>query len=99
VAELPNVVAAYNKFHAQGFDVLGVSLDRPGDEAKLRQFVRDKKMPWRQIYAGGEGIARTYGVQAIPFTLLIGRDGRIAGVNLRGDDLEPAVKAALAAKK
>jgi peroxiredoxin/outer membrane lipoprotein-sorting protein len=99
VAELPNVVAAYNKFHAQGFDVLGVSLDRPGDEAKLRQFVRDKKMPWRQIYAGGETIARTYGVQAIPFTLLIGRDGRIAGVNLRGDDLEPAVKAALAAKK
>jgi hypothetical protein len=31
-----------------------------------------------------------------PFTLLIGRDGRIAAVNPRGEKLEPAVQAALA---
>jgi hypothetical protein len=36
-----------------------------------------------------------YGVQAIPFTLLIGRDGKIAAVGARGELLAPAIEAAL----
>lgn len=30
VAELPNVVAAYNKYHSQGFEVIGITLENPG---------------------------------------------------------------------
>ncbi|QUV84931.1 hypothetical protein [Chloracidobacterium aggregatum] len=41
-------------------------------------------------------IAKQYGVTAIPFTLLIGRDGKIAAVDPRGEKLEPAIRAALA---
>src|SRR5436190_5032406 len=36
--ELPNVVAVYDRFHAKGFEVLGVSLDRANSQAKLAQF-------------------------------------------------------------
>ena len=99
VAELPNLLAAYRKYHAKGFDIVGVSLDRPGDRGRLAAFIRDRRMAWRQVYDDKGTLARRYGVQAIPFTLLIGRDGRIAMVNPRGPDaLDDAVKAALARK-
>ena len=93
-AEIPNLKANYEKYHAKGFDVVGVSLDR-GD-AELRKYIADNAMPWPQLFDAKHPDAKTYGVQAIPFSLLIGKDGKIAAVNPRGEELEPAIKAALA---
>jgi outer membrane lipoprotein-sorting protein/peroxiredoxin len=101
VAEVPNVVTAYNTYKGKGFDVIGVSLDKAGDRPKLLTFTQSNKMPWRQIYDGKwwqSAVAEAYGVKAIPFTLLIGRDGKIAAVSPRGEGLAVAVKAALAKK-
>jgi peroxiredoxin len=98
IAELPNVVSAYNKYHDQGFDVLGISLDRPDEKEKLEKFIVENKMPWRQVYDGGyweAANAVAWGVKAIPFTVLIGKDGKIVDVNLRGEALAPAIEAAL----
>lgn len=100
-AELPNVIAAYNKYQKQGFEVLGISLDNANAQAALTQFIKENKMPWRQIYEGKgwEGtISSQYQVRSIPFTLLLGRDGRIAAVNVRGATLEPAIQQALTQK-
>lgn len=100
-AEVPNIVAAYDKYHAKGFDVLGVSLDREGDRGKLIEFTKANNMPWRQVYEGkywNSANVKTYGIHAVPFALLIGRDGKIAAVNAFGDELDPAVQAALAKK-
>lgn len=96
VAEMPNVAKVYRTYHTRGFDIIGVSLDRPGDAAKVVAFVRQKNIPWPQIHAGAPQIAQRYGVQAIPFTLLVGRDGRIAAVGARGPELEQAVREAVA---
>ncbi len=97
VRELPNVLKAYGQYHAQGFDIIGVSLDQ--DKAKLMSFTKEKQMPWPQ-YCDGKGweskLAATYGVNSIPATYLLGRDGKIIGKDLRGEALEAAVKAALA---
>ena len=96
IGELPNVKANYDKYKADGFDIVGVSLDE--DEEALRNFIKAKEMPWAQLFDAkgwANADAKTYGVQAIPFTLLIGKDGNIAAVNPRGEALEPAIKAAL----
>ena len=101
VGEMPNVVAAYNKYHADGFEIIGVSLDPLSDRTKLETFVGDHKMPWRQIFDGKFWSAENavaYGVHSIPFTVLVGRDGKIAAVSARGPDLAPAVEAALKAQ-
>ncbi|BCM94257.1 thiol-disulfide oxidoreductase ResA [Abditibacteriota bacterium] len=97
VAELPNVKAAYGKYHDQGFDVVGISLDQSTEP--LTKFIKEKEMPWRQVFDGyWDGpIATGYNVRAIPATLLIGKDGKIAAVGARGPALEPAIQAALAA--
>jgi thiol-disulfide isomerase/thioredoxin len=99
VAELPNVLASYKTYHPKGFEIVGISLDNAGEKAKLQAFVKQRNMPWRQIYDGkgwGSALAKAYGIQAIPFTLLIGKDGKIAAVGARGEALAPAIKAALA---
>ena len=96
VAEMPNLKEAYDKYHAQGLEIVGVSLDR--DRAALQSFVKSRKLAWPQIFDDKGAMAKIYGVRAIPFALLVGRDGKIAAVNLRGDDLEAAVKAALVKK-
>jgi peroxiredoxin/outer membrane lipoprotein-sorting protein len=101
VAELPNVTAAYQKYHSRGFDVIGISLDKPNGTEKLRAFTQSHGMPWRQIYDGKTNNpvnALAYGVRAIPFTVLIGKDGKIAALSVRGQSLAPAIEAALARK-
>jgi len=99
-AELPNVIATYKKFHAQDFEIIGVSLD--SDREKLDGFLQKQDgMTWAQ-YFDGEGwqnkLAGKYGVESIPFTVLVGRDGKIIGTDLRGEKLESAVAAALEKK-
>ncbi|MCS7079679.1 MAG: TlpA family protein disulfide reductase [Chloracidobacterium sp.] len=99
VAEIPTLRAVYEKYKAQGFEVLSISLDDEDTQAGVPAFIKKNKMTWRHI-CDGQGwetpIAQRYGVKAIPFTVLVGRDGKIAAVNIRGEALEPAVKAALA---
>jgi thiol-disulfide isomerase/thioredoxin len=98
--ELPNVIATYKKHHADGFEIIGVSLD--SDRDKLETFLKQTDgMTWQQ-YFDGQGwsnkLAVKYGVDSIPFAILVGPDGRIIGKSLRGEDLENAVAGALAKK-
>lgn len=89
VAELPNVLKAYEKYHSKGFDVVGISLDI--DKARLTGFVQQQKMGWRQYFDGKGGtnkLAAKYGVQSIPTTYLLDGEGKIIAKNLRGEDLE-----------
>jgi len=97
IGEMPNVIASYKKYHAAGFDVVGISLDQ--DKSSLTTFIAQNKMPWRQVFDGkgwGSAVAQQYGVHSIPFGLLLNRDGTIAAVSVRGDDLPTAIQAALA---
>lgn len=97
VAELPNVIAAYETHHSSGFEIVGISLD--SDERKLDSFIEENNMPWRQFFDGRgwkNELAQKYGVRSIPATFLLDEDGVIIGRNLRGAALEQAVAAALA---
>ncbi|HLP01411.1 MAG TPA: TlpA disulfide reductase family protein [Opitutaceae bacterium] len=94
--EIPNVLAAYEKYHAKGFEVVAVSLDR--DEAELKKFIEEKKMVWPQIFEGASEIAEKFGVEAIPTTYLVGADGKIVARDLRGEDLAKHLDVLLAGK-
>ena len=65
--ELPNVIAAYQKHHAQGFDIIGVSLDQ--DKTQLLSFIKDQNMTWPQFFDGqgwGNKLAVKYGIEPFP---------------------------------
>jgi peroxiredoxin len=96
VAELPNVLKTYEKYHDKGFDIIGISLDQAKD--KLTKFIEDKKMPWRQYFDGlgwQNKLGAKYGVNSIPATYLLDKEGKIIAKNLRGEALEKAVAKAL----
>ena len=78
-AEMPNVLAAYDKYHAKGFEVIGVSFDQK-KEAWLKA-VDQLKMPWLQIsdLKGWQSAATpAYKIDAIPDNILIDPQGNRA---------------------
>jgi len=101
VAELPAVAALHKKYHAQGLEIVSISLDDEQTPAGIAAFAKKHGMIWRQVY-DGKGflgpLAAPYKINAIPFTLLIGRDGKIAAVALRDEKLDAAVQDALTKK-
>jgi len=99
VGELPNVIATYQKHHAQGFEIIGVSLDE--DQTKLTNFIKSQDMTWQQFFDGqgwNNKLALKYGIESIPATYLLDGEGKIIGKDLRGEVLEQAVTSALAKK-
>lgn len=87
--ENPNVVAAYNKYHDKGFNIISVSLDRKGGERAWKDAIVKDKMDWNHVsrlqYFGP--LAQLYNVNAIPSTFLLDENGIIIDNNLRGQDL------------
>ncbi len=99
VDELPHLKAAYEKYHAEGFEVIGISLDKDGD--KLAAFTKKHALEWPQLF-DGQGwqnkLAQAYGIRSIPATFLLDREGKIIAKGLRGTALATKVGEALAAK-
>ena len=96
-AELPNVVRAYDRYHARGFDVVGVTLDgiQRVPATRVESFTADQKMKWQQVYADAADVARSYGVDAIPAAFLVDGDtGTIlaAGDATHGDALSATIE-------
>lgn len=98
VAWLQNV---YDADHDRGFEIVGVNLDPLQDEKAspesflpaARRFALDYNLRWPNLLNGtGEAdIARSYGVAQIPASVLIDRDGKVAGLDLVRKNLQPAV--------
>jgi len=96
VAELPNTLKVYEKYHDKGFEIIGVSLDV--DQPSLERFLKENKVTWRQFFDGKKWdnkLAMKYGVNLTPTTYLLDGEGKIIGKDLRGAKLEAAVAKAL----
>ncbi len=81
--EMPNVVAAYEKFHEKGLDIVGVSLD--GQRAPWVEAIEKLKMPWVHLsdLKGWESlVTKVYKINAIPDNLLIDPQGKIVARGL-----------------
>jgi peroxiredoxin len=93
--ELPNVQAAYAKYHAQGFEVIGVSLDSDKDREKLVDFVRTHELPWPQHFDGRgwkNEFAVKFGIRAIPAMFLLDQEGKVVSTDARGPKLEAEIR-------
>lgn len=103
VAEMPNIKEVYQKYHEQGFEVIGISLDKEVDAAKA--FFEKQEIPWKTVIGHDDEtrgpkhpMVEKFGIRSIPTMILLGRDGKIAAVNARGEKLEPQVKKLLEKK-
>jgi peroxiredoxin len=87
--ENPNVVAAYNKFKTNNFTILGVSLDQ--DKQSWIDAIKADGLNWSHMsdlkYWESAAVP-AYGIDGIPFNVLVDPNGIIVASNLRGADLE-----------
>lgn len=96
IAEMPNIRANYEKYHDQGFEVIAISIDSKLDA--LNQYVQKEQPPWTVVAdrhaktPASKQLAAYYGVNAIPCTILIGRDGNVVSLSARGPQLEQQLK-------
>ncbi len=95
VAEMPHMKELYAKFHDQGVEFIGISLDQPGDGLdKLKKFVEDKEIPWPQYYQGKgwqSDFSGSWGISGIPALFVVDADGNLYSTEARGklEDLLP----------
>lgn len=87
--ENPNVLRVYNKYHNKGFEILGVSLDKTKEA--WTGAIKQDGLPWKHVsdlQFWNNAVAQQYGVSAIPYTVLVDREGKVLAKNLRGPALE-----------
>ncbi|MDR1744114.1 MAG: AhpC/TSA family protein [Dysgonamonadaceae bacterium] len=88
-AEMPNVVEAYKKYKAKGFEVVGVSLDK--DKNAWLKGIKDLNITWPQmsdLLYWKSPVVELYAFQGIPHTVLLDKEGVIIAKNLRGKALD-----------
>ena len=108
IGDILNIKRIHDTYKDQGFDVIGVSLDT--DETKLRNYLKENDIRWRQIFSGLERqcpLVKQSDVKSVPARWLIGRDGNLIAHEAnhklmsrkgREPDLERLVAAAVADK-
>ena len=99
IRELPYVVKAYDRYHAKGLEIVGVSLDK--DKASWLAAIEQTGQKWPQMsdLKGWDCLgAQFYGIQSIPANVLIDEHGKILARDLRGDALLEEIESRLSAE-
>lgn len=90
MTETANWLKSFEAFQADGFSILGVSLDHRDTAAQVRATLTEKKIRWPQIFEGefwDSPLAQKYGVVTLPYAVLVERStGKVlaSGDALRG---------------
>jgi peroxiredoxin len=94
--ENPNMVKIYKEYNSKGFEIFSVSLDKAKDA--WVKAIKDDGLTWTHVsdlkFWQCEA-AITYNVSAVPYTVLLDREGKIAAKGLRGEELFNRIKALL----
>ena len=75
--EMPSIEKLYNEFGPQGLVVLGVSVDDPGAEDAIREFVKQYGLTFTVLHDAKQETKTNYQVTGFPETFVIGREGTI----------------------
>lgn len=87
--EMPNVVAAYKKYHKKGFEIVGFSFDFDKDDWK--EAIEEWDMGWvhlSDLKFWQSEAGQIYDIHSIPDNILIDPNGTIVARGLRGPELE-----------
>lgn len=92
-AEIPHIAQIHEKYGGKDFVVISLNVwDKHDAQAKA---IKDLNMTWMQLTDATKISTDTYGIEGIPQIMLIDKDGTIIARDLRGNEIEQAVKRAL----
>jgi thiol-disulfide isomerase/thioredoxin len=98
VAEIPNMVKAYEKYHNRGFDVIAITSDK--DDDVVLKFMESRQLPWACINVeDSRTLIKMHGINSYPTPMLVDQAGRLISLRARGPQLERLLERLLAEKK
>jgi thiol-disulfide isomerase/thioredoxin len=89
VREMPAMKELYSRYHGQGVEFIGVSLDEPkqdGGLVKLKEFVARNGIDWPQYYQGKgweSDFSSSWGITSIPALFVVDQEGKLYSINAR----------------
>lgn len=95
--QIPHLRQLRDRHGSDRFEIVAISLDR-ADRRQLVSWIHRQRLDWPQIHDGrafNGSTARLFGVNALPASLLLNRDGVVVAANLRGAALERVIDALL----
>jgi thiol-disulfide isomerase/thioredoxin len=98
--ENPNVVRLYKKYKPMGLEIFGVSLDE--NHANWMAAINMDQLTWKhgsELKGWNSSFVPMYGINGIPFTVLLDPEGKIIALNLRGPALEAKLEEIFLTKK
>ena len=99
--EMPALDTLYRRHAAEGFHVIGVSIDSPGEEARVREYAADLGASYPLWHDPDNTVSTTFLAIGVPASYLVGRDGvlrwrHVGPVTADDAKLTAALTAALA---
>ena len=77
--EMPWLIDLYRQYQSQGLEIIGVSMDDPGEAQQVTNFVREFGVNYTIVF-GNHTVGDAYGgARFLPQTFFIDRDGHITG--------------------
>ena len=98
--QLPDFQKIYQEYHSKGFEIVGINLDQ--DRSAAETFLFRTKLPWPVTYSaepGANAVAMACRVSSIPFSLLVGADGKVVDLYTNPDRLKVHLENLLSGKK
>ncbi|MCJ7465910.1 MAG: AhpC/TSA family protein [Maribacter sp.] len=81
----PELVTIYDSFKNDGFEILGISIDK--DEEAWKKAIREDNLSWTQVIDSLRTTEETYNLNSIPFNLLLNQEGKIIAQNIKPIEL------------
>jgi peroxiredoxin len=75
--EMPSIEKLHREFASQGLAVVAISVDDPGAEERIRDFVKELGLTFEVLHDPDKVTSRNYQIVAYPETFVIARDGTI----------------------
>jgi len=110
LADIPELKSVYQRFHTQGFEIIGLNSEAIGQkdsdaeflksgEARAREIVGTRSVNWPQsVNATSLPVASRFGVESLPAKFLIDREGRLVARISKVSELEAVLGNLLSSK-
>jgi thiol-disulfide isomerase/thioredoxin len=80
-AEIPDFIDVYNVYKSKGFEIVGIALDEEGWPV-VAPYMKKSKMNYPVVLGSAEVVRQYGGIEAIPTTFFVDRNGYIAGTQV-----------------
>lgn len=93
--EMPSMQYLHAEYAGRGLKIVAVSIDDPGQEQQIRDFVKDFGLTFEILHDAPGAIRRQFQTTGVPETFIIGRDGTIRKKVIGASDWNSSANRAL----